>query len=375
MSALLDVFHQVDLEPVSGDGVFITSRDGRRYLDFYGGHAVALLGYAHPRLLRVLEGQARQLFFQSNLFDLEVRRLAAERLVALCPPGLTRAFFVNSGAEANENALRAAFLATRRRRVVAIAGGFHGRSAAASAATDGSASWYAFPATPFAVTQVPFDDVSALEAAIDTDVAAVILEPVQGLAGARPVSAAFMQAARSMTRRAEALLILDEVQCGAGRSGAPFAASVYRVEPDIPTAAKCLAGGFPVGAMVVREEIAATIRGDLGTTFGGGPMACALVAEVLAVLVEDDLCARVRRLSARMREECRVGPVTAVRGMGFLLGLATSRPAKEVLAELRERGILAGGSNDPRCVRLLPPLILQDAHVDRLVAALKEIGG
>jgi acetylornithine/succinyldiaminopimelate/putrescine aminotransferase len=372
--ALLDVFDQIPLEIVGGDGAWLQAADGTRYLDFYGGHAVALLGQAHPRLVAALEAQARTLFFQSNLVPLAVRRRAAERLVAFGPPGLARAFFVNSGAEANENALRVAFRATGRTRVVAVEGAFHGRTAAAGALTAGSAKWFGFPRTPFEVTFVPFDDAAALAQTMAPDVAAVIVEPVQGVAGARAVSRDFLEVAREVTTRHGALLVFDEVQCGMGRTGWPFAAQAHGITPDVLTTAKGLAGGFPAGAMLLTERLAARCaKGDLGTTFGAGPLAAALIETVVDVIESDGLLPRVRRLVARLATDCVVGPVVATQGMGFLCGLRTTLPAKEILAALRARGILAGGSGDPHVVRLLPPLILDDAHVDQLVATLREI--
>lgn len=372
-SALLDVFATIPIEPIRGDGVWLEASDGRRYLDFYGGHAVALLGYGHPALVEALSTQSRTLFFQSNLVPMAVRERAARALIDFGPPNLSRVFFVNSGAEANENALRIAFRATGRPAAVAVEGAFHGRTAAAAAVTAGSGRWNGFPGSPFTVRTVPFNDVAALEASVEDDTAAVIVEPVQGVAGARAVSQTFLSRAREVTRRRGAMLILDEVQCGMGRTGWPFAAQAYGVEPDLLTVAKGLGGGFPVGALLASAEVAATVgRGDLGTTFGGGPMACALVETVVATIREGRLLEGVRRLSARMARECRVGPVVAVQGMGFLLGLRTAVPATRVLAWLRERGILAGGSADPDVVRLLPPLVLGDEHVDLLVQALKE---
>ncbi|MGC4115574.1 MAG: aminotransferase class III-fold pyridoxal phosphate-dependent enzyme [Myxococcales bacterium] len=370
-SALLDVFKTIAFEPVRGEGVWLFDKRGERYLDFYGGHAVALLGYAHPRLLEAASKQAAELFFQSNAVPLAVRERAAKALVGFGPKGLDKVFFVNSGAEANENALRIAFLATKRQRVVAVAGAFHGRTAAAGAITD-HASWYAFPRRPFDVTTVAFDDVQALEQAVGDDVAAVIFEPVQGMAGARPLSLAFARAARRLTRKRGALLVFDEVQCGMGRSGQPFVAQAWGVTPDVLTTAKGVAGGYPVGAVMVGDALAKKIsQGQLGTTFGGGPVACALVETV--VREAKRLLGSVRRLSRRLMRECRVGPVIDVLGMGLLLGLRTSRPAAEILAALRAKRILAGGSADPNVVRLLPPLTLQDEHVDALVSALKEI--
>lgn len=373
-SALLDVVEQIAFRPVRGRGVYLYDAGGRRILDFYGGHAVALLGHGHPALVAALARQARTLFFQSGIVSLDVREQAARELTAFAPEGLTRAFFVNSGAEANENALRIAFRATGRRKVVAVEGGFHGRTAAAAAVTAGCDKWYALPERPYRADIVPVDDTAALCRAVDGDTAAVILEPVQGVAGARALSGTFLQSARERTRAAGALLIFDEVQCGMGRTGWPFAAQAYGVVPDILTTAKGLAGGFPAGAVLVAEEPARRLRrGDLGTTFGGGPLAAALVLAVIRTIRADDLLSRVRRLSSRLARECLVGPVTSVQGMGFLLGLRTSRPAREVLDELLRRGILAGSSADPHVVRLLPPLVLRDRHVDLLVAALREI--
>jgi acetylornithine/N-succinyldiaminopimelate aminotransferase len=377
---LLPVYAQTAIEPVSGSGVMLRTRDGRELIDFYGGHAVALLGYAHPRLLAALSRQAEELFFQSNVVPLAVRARAARRLVEFGPAGLAYAFLVNSGAEANENALRLALRHTGRRHVVALAGAFHGRTAAAAAVSHGSGNaavaWYGFPRAPFDVTFVQRGDLEALAAALAAaPAAALILEPVQGMAGAVALGGDYLAAARELTRKAGALLIFDEVQCGMGRTGQPFAAQTWGVTPDLLTTAKGLAGGFPAGAVLVAPEIAAGLRrGDLGSTFGGGPMACALIETVIAVIEEDGLLARVRALSRRIRETCRVGPVEDIQGEGYLLGLRTTRPAAEVQRELLARGILTGTSADPRVLRLLPPLVLAEEHVAALAAALGEIG-
>lgn len=374
-SALLPTVAPLGFEPVRGEGVWLFDARGRRVLDFYGGHAVALLGYRHPGLIATLSHQATELFFQSLVVRLDVRERAAARLAAFAPAGLDRVFFVNSGAEANENALRLAFRRTGRHRVVAVEGAFHGRTAAAAAVTAGSAAWYGFPRTPFEVTFVPRGDLAALEAALADDAAALILEPVQGMAGAVELGAEYLRGARELTRAAGAFLIFDEVQCGMGRSGYPFAAQRYGVTPDLLTVAKGLAGGFPAGALIASDAAAEGLKlGDLGTTFGGGPLACALVEATIAAIEEDGVLARVRALSAELAARCVVGPVVDVQGAGYLLGLRTSRPAKEVLLALLERGVLVGSSADPHVVRLLPPLVLESSHVDLLVAALAEVG-
>jgi acetylornithine/N-succinyldiaminopimelate aminotransferase len=340
----------------------------------YGGHAVAALGYGHPRLVAALQEQVQKLTFQSNLLPLELRARACEALARFAPPGLDRVFLVNSGAEANENALKMAFGKPGKTRVVAVEGAFHGRTAAAAAVTWGSEKWYGFPQKPFEVSFVSPWDPAALAHQVDERTAALIVEPVQGVAGAVDMPAEFLAAARHATRQAGALLIFDEVQCGMGRTGRPFGADYFGITPDIITTAKGLAGGFPAGAVITTPALAAGLKiGELGTTFGGGPMACAAIETVIAVIRDENLLDRVRTLSDEIRRSCVVGPVTAIQGAGFLLGLVCSRPAKEVQAELLERDILAGTSADPRVLRLLPPFILEPEHVARLAAALAEI--
>jgi acetylornithine/N-succinyldiaminopimelate aminotransferase len=372
---LNEVYPQLAFEPERGEGVYLESAAGRRVLDFYGGHAVAALGYGHPKLSDTIARQSRQLLFQTNALPLRVRDEAAEMLAEFAPKGLGRVFFVNSGAEANENALRLALKITGRSKIVAIEHGFHGRTAAAAAVTWGaSKSWYGFPRTPMDVEFVPRDDVEALRAAVDSATAAVIIEPVQGLAGAFDLSREFMAAARAACDREGALLIIDEVQTGMGRLGEPFGAQLYDVRPDLLTTAKGLGGGFPCGALLLPPAIAKTLGpGALGTTFGGGPLACAAIKTVIEVIHEERLLANVREVSALIRETCRVGPVESIRGHGFLLGLRTRPKAAAVRDALLARDILAGTSADPHVLRLLPPLVLRVEHVQRLAAALEEL--
>jgi len=374
-SALVPVYSLLPVEPVAGRGARLTCRDGREIVDFYGGHAVAVLGYGHPRLTAAIERQARELLFQSNAVPAAVRERAAWALANIAPEELTRVAFFNSGAEANENALRIAFRATGRGKVVALEGAFHGRTAAAAAVTWKSERWYAFPRKPFDVVFVPHD-ADALRAAVDDTTAAVILEPVQGVAGAVPLERELLAAARAATERAGALLVFDEVQCGMGRLGAPFAARLHGIAPDLLTVGKGLAGGLPAAAVVARPEaVAALGTGDLGTTFGGGPVAMAAVEAVIQALLEEGLMPRVRVLSELVRRRCRVGPVESIQGEGLLLGLRTRRPAAEVQRELLERGFLTGTSADPHVVRLLPPLVLETADVEALAGALAELPG
>jgi acetylornithine/succinyldiaminopimelate/putrescine aminotransferase len=374
-SHLAQVFAQYPIEVTHGDGVWLHTRDGRKILDFYGGHAVAGLGYGHPRWLAALSAQARQMAFQTNAVPLGVRERAAARLAKFAGLGLDTVFWINSGAEANENALKLAFKITGRDKAVALEQSFHGRTAAAGAVTWGAREkWYGFPRTPFDVSFAPRDDPAAVERFVDRDTAAVIVEPVQGVGGAYDVGKPMLQALRQRCDDVGAVLIFDEVQCGMGRTGAPFAANYYGVTPDIITAAKALGNGFPVSALLLSKRVAGQIKhDDMGTTFGGGPIACAVAEAVIDTIESESLLANVRQVSTYIRSNCVIGPVTGTQGAGFLLGLKTSRPAKEVQAALLDKNILTGTSGDAHVLRLLPAYILNEGHVDRLRDALSKI--
>ncbi len=374
-SHLAQVFAQYPIEVAHGEGVWLYARDGRKILDLYGGHAVAGLGYAHPRWLAALERQARQMAFQTNALPMTIRERAAARLVKFAGLGLDTVFWVNSGAEANENALKAAFRLTGRLKAVALQHAFHGRTAAAGALTWGAMEkWYGFPRTPFEVSFMPRDNPAAVERFVDSETAAVIVEPIQGVGGAYEIGKPMLQALRQRCDEVGAVLIFDEVQCGMGRTGAPFGANYFGVTPDMITAAKALGNGFPVSALLLSRRIAGQLKtDDMGTTFGGGPMACAVAEAVIDTIESESLLANVRQVSTYIRSTCVIGPVTGMQGAGFLLGLKTSRPAKEVQAALLEKNILTGGSGDPRVLRLLPAYILNEGHVDQLRDALSKI--
>ena len=370
----IPVYGQLPFVPVRAAGCDIFTEDGRQVLDLYGGHAVACLGYGHPALTRAIEKQARRLLFQSNAVALDVRAEAAEKLVTAAPGSLTRAFFVNSGAEANENALRMALVATGRKKILAVTHGFHGRTAGAGAVTWNSEKWYGFPSTPFDVAFIPRNDSVAAEDMLGPDVAAVIVEPVQGVAGAFDLAPEFLETLRRATERHGALLIADEVQSGMGRSGRFFACKVHNIEPDILTSAKSLAGGVPSGAVLASDAVAAHFgAGSLGTTFGGGPLAAAATIAVIDAIRAENLLANVRAREAQIREQCIVGPVERIQGMGLLLGLVCDRPASEVRNALLDHDILTGTSSDPNVLRILAPLVLEAGHVERLRSALASI--
>ena len=370
----LPVYGQLPFVPESATGCNIITADGRSILDLYGGHAVAALGYGHPKLVAAISEQSTKLLFQSNAVALEVRARAAEKLTTIAPSGLTRAFFVNSGAEANENALRMACVVTERRKVLAITHSFHGRTAAAGAVTWNSAGWYGFPQQPFEVDFIPRDDCEAAAKMIGPDIAAVIFEPVQGVAGAYDLSPDFVRTLRDATRQHGVLLIADEVQSGMGRSGHFFAVQAHDVGPDMLTSAKSLGGGIPCGAVLCTEDVAPHFGpGSLGTTFGGGPVAAAAINAVIETIENENLLQNVREREAQIREHCVAGPVKKIQGMGLLLGLVCDRPAIQVRDALLDHHILTGTSGDPAVLRILAPLVLEPQHVALLARALESI--
>ena len=373
---LAPVFAQYPLPVIRGEGVWLYTADGRRVLDLYGGHAVAALGYGHPAWTKALSEQARTMNFQSNAVPMDVRVRAANKLIAFSKLPVKSVFFINSGAEANENALKMAFtMNPGRTEVVALEQSFHGRTAAAGALTWGAAKkWYGFPRTPFDVTFLPRRDVASLSR-ITEKTAAVVVEPIQGVGGAFDLGSEYLKALRKRCDETGAVLIFDEVQCGFGRCGEPFAANLYGVLPDMITSAKALGNGFPCAALLMMEKAADAVKMDaLGTTFGGGPMASAAIEPVDAI-ESGDLLANVRRVSAYIRKTCIVGPITGHQGAGFLTGLISKVPASQLQkALMNEHNILAGTSGDPNVLRLLPPFILKEAEVDLLAAALKRLG-
>ena len=274
-----------------------------------------------------------------------------------------------------ENALKIACLATGRKKILAVTHGFHGRTAASAAVTWGAKNnWYGFPTMPFEVEFIPRDDLSAVNNMINSKIAAVIIEPIQGVAGAYDLSFDFLRSIRQKCHEASVVLIVDEVQSGMGRSGNYFAIQNYDIEPDILTTAKSLGGGIPCAALITTDYLSNYLKvGDLGSTFGGGPLACSAINAVIESLSKNKLLQNVKMMEKEIRERCLVGPVKKIQGKGLLLGLVCNRPATEIQAELLHRDILTGTSADNNVLRLLPPLILQSHHIDKLSDALASI--
>jgi acetylornithine/N-succinyldiaminopimelate aminotransferase len=373
--ALLPVYAEFPVRPVRGRGSWLIDEDGREWLDAYGGHAVAATGHSHPDVVRAIARQAGELLFYSTAVRHPLRIALAEGLAERCPAPLERVFFCNSGAEANENALHLARKHTGRRTIVSVTGGWHGRTAATLAVTDGaryeeSARRSGIPLS----RKVAADDADAMAAAVDESVAAVIVEPVQGLAGARDLAPGFLRAARRACDLHGAVLVFDEVQCGVGRCGAFTAAEAVGVTPDVVTFAKGLASGLPIGAVVATPAVTAGLTlGDLGSTFGGGPVPCAAALATLDVIAREGLVENAVRIGAKLTAGALGLGVRRVSGRGLLLGLHLERPAAEVQRALFDRRIITGTAADPRVLRLLPPLSFSDREADLLLAGLAEV--
>jgi acetylornithine/succinyldiaminopimelate/putrescine aminotransferase len=374
-SALLPVYAQFPVRPVRGRGSWLIDEHGDEWLDAYGGHAVAATGHSHPDVVRAIADQAADLLFYSTAVAHPRREELATKLVEFCPEPLSRVFLCNSGAEANENALHLARRHTGRQAVVSVKGGWHGRTAATLACTDGARYEEAASRSGIPLSRkVPFNDIAALEAALDESVAAFIVEPVQGFAGARDCDPAFLRAARRLCDQHGGVLIFDEVQCGVGRCGAFSAAESFGVIPDAVTFAKGLGAGIPIAAVIATDEITRSLSlGDLGSTFGGGPVPCAAALANIAVIERDRLIENAVHVGDYLARAARSLGVPRVSGRGLLLGLHLARPAVEVQTALFGHRILTGTSTDPQVLRLLPPLSLSRQEADLLLSGLEAV--
>ena len=374
----LATYKKMPIVAERGEGAWVFTSDGERYLDLYGGHAVAGTGHCHPRVVDAIKKQADELLFYSNLVYSEARAKAAQKLISIAPDTLTKAFFCNSGTEANENAMRMARMATGRENVITFSGGFHGRTADAISATFlGKYREIGKPNVPGHL-QPEFGDIDSVRGLADESVAAIMLEPIQSMAGVKMAEPSFYRALRELCDDRGIVLIYDEVQTGVGRTGEWFFAGSAAGDgavPDIISLAKALGSGIPVGACLVTEKIASHIKeNDLGTTFGGGMIAMAAVTATLEAIEEDAMLANVCAVEAYLRERLQeIEQVVKVRGRGFLLGLEFADKAKSVHEALLERRIITGTASDPNVLRLLPPLCLTEADADVFVDGLAEV--
>ena len=381
---LIQTYHRYPVAFERGKGVFLFDLEGRRYLDFVAGLGVNALGHAHPRVVKALREQAARVIHLSNLYYNEYQGLLAEKLCGLS--GLHRAFFSNSGTEAIEGSIKLARLAGHRAggeakcQLVALEGSYHGRTFGSMSLTGQDKYRKGFEPLLENVSFVPRNNVEALCASVNDNTCAIVLEPIFGEGGVLECSVEFLRECRAAADHHRAALIFDEIQCGLGRTGTIFAFQTFGVTPDIVAIAKPIAAGIPLGAFLAREEFASSISpGQHGTTFGGGPLACRVALEYLAIVEEEKLLENVSRVGAYLQQELKslaqgYAAAQEARGRGFIQALALDVPARPIVDQALAQGVLFNSTQDT-VIRFLPPFLLEEKHVDKGIRVLKKLLG
>jgi acetylornithine aminotransferase len=373
---LFDVYPLFDIEPVRAAGLSVWDKEGKKYLDLYGGHAVISIGHSHPHYLKRIARQLYDIGFYSNAVQMPLQQELAEKLGKLSGYEDYSLFLCNSGAEANENALKLASFHTGRKKVISFKSSFHGRTSAAVAATDDPSIIAPLNETEN-ILFLPFNDVAAFEAALHAnghELAAVIVEGIQGVGGVNIPEPAFLKALAAGCERVGALLILDEVQSGYGRSGKFFAHQHAGIQPDLITVAKGMGNGFPVGGVLVSPKIEAR-HGMLGTTFGGNYLACAASLAVLEVIEKEELLDNATIMGHYLKEQLEGMPgVKEVRGQGLMIGIELNEPCAAIRKELlNQHCIFTGSSSNKNTLRLLPALTISKTEADQFLKAFTNI--
>lgn len=375
----LPVFARYNLVLSHGEGPYVYDNEGNKYIDFLGGIAVNVLGHAHPALVKAVSEQAGKMIHCSNLYYTEEQATLAKKLVSLS--GLGKAFMGNSGAEANEGAIKLArkygkTIAADKVEIITAEHSFHGRTLATLTATGQPKYQKGYEPLPGGFNYVPFNDIAALEAVMSAKTCAVMLEPIQGEGGVNIPDKDYLIKVRQLCDKYGALLILDEIQSGMGRTGKMFAYEHFGVKPDIVTLAKGLAGGVPIGAFITTDKIAAAFHaGDHGTTFGGNPLACAAANAVLKVMEEDKLLENAQKIGeyliAKLNELKNKYPslITEVRGKGLIVGAKLTLPGRDIVNSCLSQGAIINCTAGD-VLRFVPPLIITKDHVDEMIAVL-----
>lgn len=370
---LFNVYPLFDIEIIKGKGNHVYDSNGTKYLDFYGGHAVISIGHAHEHYLQRIESQLHRLSFYSNSVRLPVQQQLADKLGAISGYNDYQLFLCNSGAEAVENALKAASFHNNRKKIIAFKGAFHGRTSGAVAVTDNAK--IKPPVNDDShVVFLDFEDTEGLIKVFkELEICAVIIEPIQGVNGIYEPSVSFLHLIQQLCKENDTLLIADEIQCGYGRSGKFFAHQHAGIQPDIITMAKGMGNGFPIAGILIHPKIHSKY-GMLGTTFGGAPLACAAGLAVLEVMDNEQLMENATARGTYLSGQCHMLPkVKDVRGKGLMIGVEFEFPIKELRDKLvYEHHIFVGNSNNPNTIRLLPSLTIGQQEADELLNALKK---
>lgn len=368
---IFDVYSLWDIEPVRGKGCAVWDTNGTKYLDLYGGHAVISIGHSHPHYTSMIKKQVENLGFYSNSVQNSLQEEFCEKLAEMSGYQDYSVFLVNSGAEANENALKLASFQTGKKRVLAFKEGFHGRTSGAIAVTD-NPTIQAPINLGHEVTFVPLNDIAAVEEALKTDdFAAVILEPIQGIAGIFPADIEFMEQLQVLCNKLGVILIADEIQSGYGRSGKFFAHQYSNIKPDIISIAKGMGNGFPIGGILISPKINAK-KGILGTTFGGTHLACAAAIAVLDVLKEEGLVENAAKMGAYLQEQLKgCKGIKAIRGKGLMIGVELEPEYADLRNKLLFEDHIFTGASKNNVLRLLPPLSISKDEIDTFIQAFK----
>ena len=359
-----------------GDGVKVTDIDGNEYLDMFAGIAVNALGHNHPKLVKAIQDQAEKLIHVSSIYYNEPALIYAKKLIELT--SFDRIFYANSGAEANEGAIKLAVKYTGKSEVISTIESFHGRTVTTLAATGHEHYHEPFKAIlPKGFINVPYNNIDAIKEAITDNTAAIIVEPVQGEGGVNIPDMDYLKEISKICKENNIVFIVDEVQTGFGRCGTLFAHELFDVKPDIMTMAKAIGGGVPMGGILATDEVAsAFVPGDHGTTFGGGPLVCAAANAVLDVIYDDDLLTNSKEMGQYLKEELEKlqenhDIIKEVRGCGLMVGIELAQPGAEYVDKLREKGFLINCTAG-NVLRLVPPLIIKKEEIDEFVKALDE---
>lgn len=386
----LKTYSKLPIAVEKAHGVYVYDSSGRKYLDFYGGHAVCGTGHCHPSIVKAISQQAKQLIFYSNSVYNSTRAKAAKAVVGLAPDELTKVFFCNSGAEANETAIKISRKFTGKSKIISMSQGFHGRTFGAMSAT-GIAKYRIFPPMVPGVEFAEFGNIDSVKEKILSgarngmqngtqninvcDVSCIILEPVQSMAGVRIAHPDFYKKLRKLCTEKGIVLIFDEVQTGFGRTGKNFFAQTIGVTPDIITCAKGIASGIPMGAVIVKDDIAKSIGlGEQGSTFGGSPIASAAALATAQVIAREKLAENARKMGDYLMAKlikAGIKNMASVRGAGLIIGVEFKQDAKPLVKAMLNHGIIISPSEDAKTIRLLPPLIINKSHCDELIQKLK----
>lgn len=369
----LPTYAKLPLVITRGQGAYVWDQSGKKYLDFYSGHAVALVGHCHPEVVAAVKKQLDKLIFYSNVVYNDQRALAAKKLVNLVPNQFAAVFFCNSGTEANETAIKLAKKYTGKDEIISFDGSFHGRTLGSLSVSGNNKHRKQIGSLMPNVKFAAFGDIKSVEKLISDQTAAIILEPIQSIAGINEASANFYQQLEKLAKSQKIVLIFDEIQTGLGRVGKIFFSTLMNVTPNIITLAKGLAGGLPAGAVLVSKDITKSVQiDDQGSTFGGGPVICSAISATLNVIKKMGLIKNANQFGNILKKKLPdIKHVISVTGRGLLLGIVLDIPALQVQTMLLKKGIITGTSSNKYVLRIMPPLIITDKEINLFIRSLK----